>query len=240
MDTPTDIQNALLLASDAEYRAFQIKLMPTVDPRSVIGVRTPVIRQMAKELYGTPAADAFVSSLPHIYYEENNLHASLISAEKNENRLFEMLDAFLPFVDNWATCDSMNPSLFVKKVDRNVLLSYALGLLSSDHTYTVRYGVGILMKHFLGENFSPGCFCAVAEIRSDEYYVNMMIAWYFATAFTKRFRETADFLMSSDLSVWVKRKALTKALESRIPDAEEREELRSMRGALADSPERDT
>ena len=179
----TELQKVLFSQQDVGYRDFQSKLIPTVDASSVIGVRVPVLRQTAKVLADSDAA-IFLRSLPHAYYEENMLHAFLLERVKNFDACITELDAFLPFVDNWAVCDSMNPKILGKH--KQELLPVIERWLSATHPYTVRFAIKLLMTWFLDADFSPVYLKRVAAVRSDEYYVNMMVAWYFATALAKQ------------------------------------------------------
>ena len=212
----TEVQSRLFSLQDAEYRAFQCKLMPTVPTETVIGVRTPALRAMAKELAGTAEADAFLSALPHRYYEENNLHGFLLARIRDFDACAAAVDRFLPYVDNWATCDSLSPAVFARRAE--ALTPHISRWLSSEHTYTRRFGIGCLMRWFLDERFRPEYPAAVAAIRSEEYYVNMMIAWYFATALAKQYDAVLPYLEQRLLSPWVHEKTIRKACESyRVP-----------------------
>lgn len=212
---------------DTKYKDFQCKLMPTVDPDRVIGVRTPALRALAKELYGTPQAEEFLSALPHTYYEENNLHAFLIEGIKDFDACIAALNAFLPYVDNWATCDSMRPVCFKRNIHK--LPPYIEGWLNSSHVYTVRFGIEALMLCFLDEHYDEAYPRRISQIRSDEYYVNMMIAWYFATALAKRWENIIPFIEENTLSPWVHNKAIQKACESYRITAEQKDYLRTLK-----------
>lgn len=206
------IQTHLFNLQDLAYRDFQCRLMPTVAPESVIGVRTPYLRAYAKELAGSEAAAAFLRALPHAYYEENNLHGFLIEKIKDFDACIAALNAFLPYINNWATCDSVSPSVFKKHPEE--LLREIRRWLGSDHTYTVRFAIGMLMRFYLDEHFSPEYPKWIAAIRTQEYYVNMMIAWYFATALAKQYDTILPYLESKQLDVWTHNKAIQKAIES--------------------------
>lgn len=223
----TMITEKLFFLQDLKYKDFQCKLMPTVDPDSVIGVRTPALRTLAKELYGTREAAEFFSALPHTYYEENNLHAFLIERIKDFDACITALDAFLPYVDNWATCDSMRPGCFKKNTEK--LLPYIERWLTSSHTYTVRFAIEALMIYYLDEHFDGSYPRRIAAITSDEYYINMMIAWYFATALAKRWDDIIPFIEGKCLPVWVHNKAIQKACESYRITAEQKEYLRTLK-----------
>ena len=209
--------NRLFEMQDLKYRNFSHSLMPTVDKEKVIGVRTPALRKLAKEFSKDERSKNFMSSLPHVYYEENNLHAFLIEQITDFETAVLETDRFLPYVDNWATCDCMSPKAFKKDLDR--LLTKIDQWLSSSHTYTVRYGICTLMRYYLDSRFSPDFLKKVAEIRSDEYYVKMMIAWYFATALAKQYDATLPYISEKKLDKWTHNKAIQKAIESyRVTD----------------------
>lgn len=212
-----EIRAELLQNQDEAYRDFNAKLLPTLDKQTVIGVRTPVLRALAKKLEKEHNCADFLQDLPHRYFEENQLHAFLISEIKAFEPCMEELERFLPFVDNWATSDQMSPKVFKKH--RPELLEQIKLWLSSGKTYTVRFAIGMLMEHFLDEDFDPAYPKMVSEIRSEEYYVNMMIAWYFATALAKQSEAVLPFLENQCLERWTHNKAIQKALESyRISD----------------------
>lgn len=221
------IAEKLFALQDKKYRDFQARLMPTVKPEHIIGVRTPALRQLAKEMMRKGEADAFLAKLPHKYFEENQLHAFILSDMKDYAECVERLEEFLPYVDNWATCDQMSPKVFRKH--RPELLGQIRLWLASPATYTVRFGIGMLMAHYLDEDFDPACLSLVAGLRSDEYYVNMMIAWYFATALAKQYDASLPFIEEQRLSVWTHNKAIQKAIESRRITMAHKDYLRSLR-----------
>lgn len=211
------IRKELLLLQDSEYKNFHCKLMPTVNHDTVIGVRTPQLRALAKRFAKDENIEIFLRDLPHKYYEENNLHAFLLEQIKTFDDCVAALDSFLPYINNWATCDSMKPKIFAKNADK--LLPYIEKWLCSGHTYTVRYGILMLMTHFLDEKFDIKFLERVAKIKSEEYYVNMMIAWYFATALALQYDSAIVFIEQKRLSSWVHNKTIQKAVESyRITD----------------------
>lgn len=217
MDFEKDIQSRLFALQDLKYRDFQCKLMPTVAPETVIGVRTPELRKLAKALSGTPEAAAFLQKLPHSYYEENNLHGFLIETIKDYDLALSAVEAFLPYIDNWATCDMSAPKIFGKHP--SAFYEKIKVWLESDHIYTVRFGIGMLLGLYLDENFKPEMLELVAGIRSEEYYVNMMIAWYFATALAKQPESALPYLQQNRLAKWTHNKTIQKAIESfRIND----------------------
>lgn len=219
MEAHDSLQARLLAMQDLPYRDFQCRLMPTVDPSAVIGVRTPALRAFAKSIDGTPEAAAFLAALPHRYYEENNLHGFLIERMRDYDACIAALDAFLPHVDNWATCDLMTPKVFRKHLHE--LLGPIRNWLASDQTYTVRFGIEMLMCFYLDDAFLPDYLGWVADVRSDEYYINMMIAWYFATALAKQYDAALPYLTERRLAPWTHNKTIQKAIESyRITDAQ--------------------
>ena len=225
--TENEIQERILALQDLEYRDFQSKLIPNIPSERIIGVRTPALRALAKELHGREDVEGFLSALPHHYFEENQLHAFLISLERDYDKTVERLDTFLPYVDNWATCDQTSPKVFRKH--RAELLAAIDRWLVSEHPYTVRFGVGMLMQHYLDEDFREEHLARVAALRSGEYYVNMMIAWYFATALTKRYNEALSYIEQRRLDPWTHNKAIQKAVESnRVPDTA-KEYLRTLK-----------
>ena len=212
---------------DTKYRDFQAKLLPTVNPQSMIGVRTPQLRTFAKTLYKQNDFSDFLNTLPHKYFDENQLHAFLICEIKDFDFCLEKLKKFLPFVDNWATCDQMSPKIF-KKHKKSLLEQIKIWILS-EKTYTVRFAVGMLMQHFLDEDFDLEYPKMVLKIQSEEYYVKMMIAWYFATALAKQYSAVLPFLENQSLEKWTHNKAIQKALESyRITD-EQKKYLRTLK-----------
>lgn len=216
-----EIQTELFRNQDVKYRDFQAKLLPTLNPQTIIGVRTPFLRAMAKSLCKENDFAEFLNALPHKYFDENQLHAFLISEIKDFALCIEELNRFLPFVDNWATCDQMSPKVFGKH--KAELLEQAKIWLSSPEPYTVRFAVGMLMQYFLDEDFAPEYPKMVLTIRSEEYYVKMMVAWYFATALAKQYEAIIPFLEQQSLEPWTHNKAIQKALESyRISDEQKR------------------
>ena len=204
-----DIRDTLLSMGESEYREFSSKLMPTVDKNRVIGIRTPILRRYAK---GLKNYEDFLEELPHRYFEEDNLHAFLIEREKSFDRCIELLDAFLPHVDNWATCDSMKPKI-LKSEPQKLLAHIKRWILSAD-VYAVRYAINLLMSFYLDENFDKSYLELVAQVESDEYYINMMRAWYFATALAKQYDDTVIYLEENMLDTWTHNKTIQKAVES--------------------------
>ncbi len=222
-----NIQSQLSAMADTDYTAFHQKLIPTVDPDRIIGVRTPALRTYAKAFAKTEEAKDFLRALPHYYYEENNLHAFVVETIKDFDTALSETEKFLPYIDNWATCDMFLPKVFKKRpMD---LMPKIKQWIKSPETYTVRYAVGLLMSLFLDENFSPEYLAMTANIESDEYYVNMMQAWYFATALAKQYDSTIGYFTEKKLSTWVHNKGIQKAVESRRISDEKKAFLRSLK-----------
>ena len=222
-----EIRKQLFSMQDIKYRDFQSKLIPTVEYDTVIGVRTPQLRKYAKQLLKTKGISEFLRDLPHKYFDENQLHAFLISEIKDYKICMEEVERFLPFVDNWATCDQLLPKSF--KNHEKELLEVIRGWLESEKTYTVRFAIGMLMKYFLEENFTIEYPKMVSAIRSDEYYINMMIAWYFATALAKQYEMILPFIENHCLDIWTHNKAIQKSVESYRITKEQKEYLRSLK-----------
>ena len=222
-----EIREELFRLQDVQYRDFQSKLIPTVPPGSAIGVRTPALRKLARDLSRRPDIGEFLDALPHLYFDENQLHAFLLSEMKDYDACLAAVNRFLPFVDNWATCDQMSPRVFRKH--RQELLGSIRQWLSSDETYTVRFGMGMLMEHFLDDCFDPVYPEMVCAVRSEEYYVRMMAAWYFATALAKQYDAVLPFLEERKLDPWTHNKAIQKATESYRITPEQKAYLRSLK-----------
>ena len=223
----TDLQKILFSMADGKYKDFQSKLMPTVHKEKIIGIRTPILRKFAKNFSKTPEAKIFLKNLPHEYYEENNLHAFLLEYIADFDDCAKAVTKFLPFVDNWATCDSMSPKVFGK--NREKLLGYIEKWLSANDTYSVRFGIKMLMEHFLGEDFSAEYPERVAKIKSEEYYIKMMQAWYFATALAKQYDAVLPFIESRKLEKWTHKKTIQKAVESYRITEEQKEYLKTLK-----------
>ena len=222
-----ETEKRLFELQDVKYRDFQIKLMPTVDPAAVIGVRTPELRKLAKELAGRDDTDVFLEDLPHSYFDENQLHAFILAGMKDHERCMDGVCAFLPYVDNWATCDQLSPKVFGKNKDD--LLAHIKEWIRSDKTYTVRFGVGMLMQHFLGDDFDDSFPEMVAAISSDEYYINMMRAWYFATALAKQYDRVIPYIEDRRLDKWTHNKTIQKSVESYRISPDQKDHLRSLK-----------
>lgn len=225
--TTKDIRERLSELADIEYKEFHQKLIPDVNPDMVIGVRTPVLRKTAKELRADADIHCFLSELPHMYYEENNLHAFLIEYIKDFDECILAVEKFLPYVDNWATCDMMSPKVFKKHLPE--LLVKIKEWIASDKIYTIRFGTGMLMKYFLDDEFLPEYNELPASVDSDEYYVNMMIAWYYATALAKQYDDTIPYIEGKRLSTWIHNKTISKAVESRRIDDRKKLYLKSLK-----------
>ena len=224
---PTSLYKKLYELQDLKYREMQIKIIPAIKPDSVIGVRTPELKTMAKELLKSGEYRDFLEELPHKYFEENQLHAFIISGIKDLNECLPELEKFLPYVNNWATCDQMSPKIF--KRHKDVLLAHIKEWIKSDKTYTVRFGVKMLMEHFLDDDYDPVYPEMVARLRSEEYYVNMMIAWYFATALAKQYESILPFIEEKRLADWTHNKTIQKAVESYRISPEQKDYLKSLK-----------
>ena len=207
-----EITAKLFELQDLEYREFHSNLVPTKDPDAIIGVRVPHLRKLAKELIKEMDVTPFLKELPHQYNEENVLHAFFIEAIKDYDECLLELNQFLPYVDNWAVCDSMKPKVFKKHLDE--LVDEIQGWIESTQTYTIRFGIEMLMNFYLDEKFSAKYLDMVAGVKSEEYYVNMMIAWFFATALAKQWNATIPFIEQKRLGVWTHNKTIQKAKES--------------------------
>lgn len=215
------IQKQLFELQDMAYRDFHSRLMPDIDKETVIGIRVPVLRKYAKSIVETELAEKFIKELPHCYYEENNLHMMLITGIKDYEKCLSEIERFLPYIDNWATCDFPAPKCFENH--KEDLLPVIKRWIASSETYTIRYGIGMLMRLYLDADFDPEYVRIVAEVKSDEYYVNMMIAWYMATALAKQWDAVIPYIEEHRMSDWVHRKTIQKAVESyRITDEQKR------------------
>ena len=221
------IQEFLFDNQDVQYRDFQSKLIPTVADENCIGVRTPVLRAYAKELAKSEDKSSFLAKLPHRYFDENQLHAFVISLTKDYDECIGQVERFLPFVDNWATCDQLSPKVFKKHKEE--LLPHIELWLKSDREYTVRFGIKMLMDHFLDSDFDEKHMKKVAKIRSDKYYINMMISWYFATALAKQYDTAVKYIETGALDKWTANKAIQKARESYRVTDEHKEYLKSLK-----------
>ena len=221
------VQQDLFTMQDLKYRDFHAKLMPTVEKESVIGVRVPVLRTYAKKFGKTEEAKQFLEILPHQYYEENNLHGLLIDQMKDYELCIEELIRFLPYINNWATCDILSVKAVKGHLDSYIKNIYQW--LESDYTYTIRFGINMLMRYYLEEEFKSEYPGKVAAIRSEEYYVNMARAWYFATALAKQYDQALPFLEEQKMDVWTHNKTIQKAIESYRITPEQKEYLRTLK-----------
>ena len=221
------IVEKLQALADSGYRDFQAKLMPTVAKDTIIGVRTPAMRALAKELKGTELAASFLQELPHQYFDENQLHAFLINELKDYKQCLEELELFLPYVDNWATCDQLSPKVLKKQPDAT--LAAIKKWLGSDHDYTVRFGMEMLMSFYLDDLFKPEFLAWVAADKNEAYYVKMMVAWFFATALAKQYEATVPYFEQRLLPEWSHKKAIQKACESYRVTKEHKEYLRTLK-----------
>ena len=221
------VQEELFERQDVKYRDFQAKLMPTIEKERVIGVRTPALRSFAKAYGKTEDAAVFLQVLPHEYYEENNLHGLLLDQINDYEQCVRELDHFLPYIDNWATCDMI--AVRVVKKHLNEFIGEIKRWLASEHTYTIRFGISMLMRYYLEEQFQPEYAEMVAQVRSEEYYVNMMRAWYFATALAKQYETILPFVEEKRLDVWTHNKTIQKSIESYRITAEQKAYLRTLK-----------
>ena len=226
MTTAEDIRNRLMDLKDEEYKAFNSKLIPNVDESLVIGVRVPALRKLEKDLRTEDLGD-WLSDLPHKYLEENTLHGVVISNMKSQEDCLLRLEEFLPYIDNWATCDIINPKILAK--DKDGFLSCIKSWISSEHIYTSRFGMEILMSYFLDDEFKEEYLEFPAGVKSEEYYLNMMIAWFFATALAKQWESAIGYIEEKRLSKWTHNKTIQKAIESYRISPEQKEYLRGLK-----------
>lgn len=222
-----EIKDRLFKLQDEEYRVFETKLIPSAPADTFIGVRTPELRRLAKDLVRQEETKDFLKALPHRYFDENQLHAFIISEIKDFDACVTETERFLPYIDNWATCDQLSPGVFKKH--KAELLPYIKKWIKSKETYTVRFGLGMLLAHYLDGDFKPEYLDMAAGVKSGEYYINMMIAWYFATALAKQYDATVPYIEKHRLDTWVHNKTIQKATESRRIDGRQKEYLKSMR-----------
>ena len=222
-------EGKLFELQDLKYREMQTKIIPNINPESIIGVRTPELKSLAKDILKAGDYKDFLKELPHKYFEENQLQSFIISGIKDMDLCMEELEKFLPYVDNWATCDQMSPKVFKKHKEE--LLEHIKEWICSDKAYTVRFGVKMLMEHFLDEDYDPKYPEMVSKLRSEEYYVNMMIAWYFATALAKQYESILPYIEQKRLDDWTHNKAIQKSVESYRITEEQKEYLKSLKVA---------
>ncbi len=223
----TTIQQQLFALRDEKYKAFHSKLIPTINPQTIIGVRTPELRKLAKQIEREPETQEFLHTLPHRYYEENNLHDFLLERIKDYPTFLAELNAFLPYIDNWATCDGLRPKCVKKHLPE--FLQEIRGWMQSERTYTIRFGINMLMSFYLDDAFQEEYLSWAAQVQSEEYYVQMMQAWYFATALAKQWDYTVLYLQQEKLCTWVHNKTIQKAIESRRISAQQKQLLRTLK-----------
>ncbi len=221
------VYERLLKVQDKEYRDFQIKLVPNISPDAMIGVRTPDMRNIAKEVFKSDERDAFLKKLPHKFYEENLVHFFLIAMIKDFDECVKAVDEFLPYVDCWPVSDQATPKSFKKNHEK--LLPHIKKWIASDHVYTARFGIRMLMNEFLGDDFKKEYLELVASKRGEDYYLKMMVAWYFATALAKQYDESVKYIEERKLDDWVLKKAIQKAVESYRVTDEHKEYLKTFR-----------
>lgn len=224
MDT---IIKRLYELADADYRAFHAPLIPTVDAERILGVRVPLLRKLARELANTREGDKFIATLPHFYYDENNLHAFIIERERSFEECILKTEAFLPYIDNWATCDMLSPKVFGR--NKPALLQKIKEWLCSKHTYTARFATVMLMRHYLGDEFTEDMPQLVLAVESNDYYIKMAKAWYFATALSYRYEDILPYLKTGISDIWIHNKSIQKAIESYRISPEQKAELRALK-----------
>lgn len=222
-----NIQSLLFAKQDIKYRDFQAPLFPNIDKERMIGVRTPELKKLAKELFGSELANKFIETLPHQYFDENQLHAFIISFIKDFKTCLKEVERFLPYIDNWGTCDQLSPKVFAKHKEE--LVVDIKRWIKSKHTYTVRFAIGMLLGLYLDESFKEDYLELVGGIKSEEYYINMMIAWYFATALAKQYDSTIKYIEDKQLDPWVHNKTIQKAVESYRITNEQKAYLKSLK-----------
>lgn len=222
-----DVRKRLFEMQDTGYRDFHARLIPTVEKEKIIGIRTPILRKFAKEFGKTEESELFLKVLPHQYYEENNLHGLLIEQIRDYDKCLKELERFLPYIDNWATCDMLAVKVVKKHLD--TFIDEVYRWMESDHAYTIRFGISMLMRYYLEDAFQMEYPEKVAQIRSEEYYVNMMCAWYFATALAKQYDKILPFIEKQKLDVWTHNKTIQKAIESYRITPEQKEYLRGLK-----------
>lgn len=220
------VYERLAACRDEKYKDFLSRLVPNIPKNTVLGVRTPAMRRIAKEIKGTKEAEEFLLALPHEYYEENLVHFFLISSIKDFGECVKAVETFLPYVDCWSVCDQSSPKVFAKEHEK--LVPFIEKWISSDHVYTVRFGIRMLMNEFLGDDFRPEYPEWVAAVKGGDYYIKMMVAWYFATALAKRYDESIVFFEQHRLEPWTHKKAIQKAIESFRVTQEHKEYLKTL------------
>ena len=221
------VYEMLLEVKDDKYKDFQAKLVPNISPDTIIGVRTPDMRKIAKEVFNSDLKDGFLAELPHRYYEENLVHFFVVALIKDFDECIEAVEAFLPYIDCWPVSDQATPKSFKKQHER--LLPYIRKWIASEHVYTARFGIRMLMNEYLGDDFREEYLSLVASKQGEDYYLKMMVAWYFATALAKRYDESVRYIEEKKLDEWVHKKAIQKALESYRVTEEHKVYLKSLR-----------
>lgn len=221
------VYDKLLEAKDESYRVFQVKLVPNIPADTIIGVRTPDTRRIAKEMFTGNSRDSFLSELPHKYYEENIVHFFMIAMIKDFDQCVQAVELFLPYIDCWPVSDQATPVSFRKNHEK--LLPYIKKWIASPHVYTARFGIRMLMNEYLGDDFREEYLALAASNKGEDYYLRMMVAWYFATALAKKYDETIVYIEQHRLDDWVHKKAIQKALESCRVSEENKQYLRSLR-----------
>lgn len=223
----SEITNHLFELRDEQHALFNSKLIPNIAAQTILGIKTPILRKFAAEIYGTDNARTFLTELPHRYFEENCLHAFVIEKISDINDCINAVEAFLPYIDNWATCDSLKPKAFKKRPD--IIREKATEWICSEHIYTVRFGIRVFMDNFLDKNYYCEQPVMISDIHFDDYYVKMMVAWYFATALAKRYDDIIPFIESRALDRWTHNKAIQKAVESYRISPEQKEYLKTLK-----------
>lgn len=221
------IRKQLFQLQDIKYKEFYSKLIPHMDSERIIGVRIPVLRKYVRSIYDTEEANNFLKQLPHLYYEENNVHGCLIENVKDYQTCIKLLNEFLPYVDNWATCDMLSPKVFKKNLPD--LWNQIQIWIHAEHIYTVRFGIKMLMDYYLDEYFEMKYLDMVANVHSEAYYVQMMAAWYFATALAKQYEAALPYLENHKLPLWIHNKTIQKAIESYRITEEQKKYLKTIK-----------
>ena len=221
------VQERLFALKDEDFARFQSALIPNIPKETVVGVRMPMIRKLAKEIAGEAETQAFLTELPHAYYDENVLHSVLLSRMKDYGACMEAVEAFLPYVDNWAVCDCLSPKVFAKH--KPELMEKIRKWVKAEHVYTCRFGLEMLMTHFLDADFKPECLDLAADVRLEDYYAKMMAAWFFATALAKQWDAAVAYLETNRLEPWTHNKTIQKARESYRISTEQKAYLRMLK-----------
>ena len=222
-----DITKDIYKYQDIKYQKFLQNLIPNINPDLIIGVKTPELKNLAKIYFNNNDIDIFLNTLPHIYFEENQLHAFIINNIKDFNICIKEVNTFLPYINNWATCDQLNPKCFKK--NHLLLLPYISTWLNSNDTYSIRFGIRMLMNYFLDDDYDIKYLDIVSNIKSDEYYINMMIAWFFQVALVKQYNDAVKYLENKKLNNFVHNKAISKAIDSYRIDNNTKEYLKKLK-----------